>query len=145
MGEYLLADEQSCVSLPDALSYMDGAHIACGGGTAYEALLRANLNGNDRVSITPVGLSVGMIAQALGVKQVIGIDLSEERVKIAHKIGAITDGISASGSEAESFIRDKTNNELCEAAFDCSGRTTAASGGVISGHVRRQSRAGNRQ
>jgi D-arabinose 1-dehydrogenase-like Zn-dependent alcohol dehydrogenase len=67
----LPADEQSCVPLTDALSslsYMDGAHIARGGGTAYEALLRANVNGNDRVLITglgPVGLSVGMIAYVL--------------------------------------------------------------------------------
>lgn len=128
MGEYLLADEQSCVPLPDALSYMDGAMIACGAGTAYEALLRADVNGNDRVFITglgPVGLALGMIAQKLGAQQVIGVDLSEERVRIAEKVGAITAGISATGDEALAFVREQTDNELCEASFDCSGAAPA--------------------
>lgn len=128
MGEYLLADEQSCVPLPDGLSYMDGAIIACGAGTAYEALLRANVNGNDRVLITglgPVGLSLGMIAQKLGAKQVIGVDLSPERVKIAQEIGAITEGASAAGDDAFDFIKAATNGDLAEAAFDCSGNVHA--------------------
>lgn len=130
MGEYLLADEQSCVPLPDQLSYLDGAIIACGAGTAYEALLRANVNGNDRVLITglgPVGLSLGLIAQQLGAQQVIGVDLSPERVRIAQEIGAITDGAAVAGDEAFDFIRDATGGELAEAAFDCSGNVHARS------------------
>jgi threonine dehydrogenase-like Zn-dependent dehydrogenase len=130
MGDYLLADEQSLVPLPDELSYMDGALIACGAGTAYEALLRANVSGRDRVLITglgPVGLSVGMIAQALGAKEVIGVDLSPERVQIAKQIGAITDGSNASGDEAFEFIKSATNGDLAEASFDCSGNVHARS------------------
>ena len=34
MGEYLLAEEASCIPLPDELSLEDGALIACGAGTA---------------------------------------------------------------------------------------------------------------
>lgn len=128
MGEYLLADEASCIPLPDQLSYEDGAIIACGGGTAYEALLRTNVSGRDRVLITglgPVGLAVGMMAQKMGVEQVIAVDLSPERIALGMKIGAITAGISASGDEALEFIRQQTNNELCEASFDCSGAAPA--------------------
>lgn len=128
MGEYLLADEQSCVPLPEGLSFVDGALIACGAGTAYEALLRAQVSGNDRVLVTglgPVGLSIGLIAQALGVKQVVGVDLSPERVKIAMEIGAITDGAATSGDEAYEFIRSATNGELAEASFDASGNVHA--------------------
>lgn len=128
MGEYLLADEQSCVPLPEQLSYMDGAIIACGAGTAYEALLRTNVNGNDRILITglgPVGLSLGLIAQKLGVHQVVGVDLSPERVTIAQEIGAITDGASAAGGDALEFIRAATNGDLAEASFDCSGNVHA--------------------
>lgn len=130
MGEYLLAEEQSCVPLPDELSYIDGALIACGAGTAYEALLRANVSGNDRVLITglgPVGLALGMIAQKLGAKQVIGVDLSPERVKIAEQVGAITNGAAASGDDAFDFISSQTNGDLAEAAFDCSGNVHARS------------------
>lgn len=128
MGEYLLADEASCIPLPDELSYMDGALIACGSGTAYEALLRAGVSGKDRVLITglgPVGLSIGLIAQGLGAREVIGIDLSQERVKIAQEIGAITAGSASSGDEALEFIREQTKGELAEAAFDASGNVHA--------------------
>jgi threonine dehydrogenase-like Zn-dependent dehydrogenase len=128
MGEFLLADEANCVPLPDPLSYMDGALIACGGGTAYEALLRVGVSGNDRVLITglgPVGLSIGLIAQGLGAKQLIGIDLSEDRVRIAEEIGAITAGSAASGDDALDFIRQQTNGEYAEASFDASGNVYA--------------------
>ena len=38
MAEYLLADKKGVVPLPDELSYTDGAQVACGFGTCYEAL-----------------------------------------------------------------------------------------------------------
>lgn len=128
MGEYLVADEQSCIPLPDQLSFMDGAIIACGAGTAYEALLRTNVNGNDRAFITglgPVGLSLGILAQALGVKQVIGVDTSAERVRIAKQIGAITEGDSLTGDEAYEYVKAATNGDGTEASFDCSGNVHA--------------------
>ena len=37
---YLLAEENTCIRLPDSLSFIDGAFCACGFGTAYEALRR---------------------------------------------------------------------------------------------------------
>lgn len=128
MGEYLLAEEASCIPLPESLSYEDGALIACGSGTAYEALLRTQVSGRDRIFITglgPVGLSIGMIAQKFGVEQVIGMDLSPERVEIAKKIGAITSGTSGNADEALEFVRQETKGELCEATFDCSGAAPA--------------------
>src|SRR3954468_21809634 len=39
---YLLAEERTCVGLPDALTFLDGACVACGFGTAYEAVRRAD-------------------------------------------------------------------------------------------------------
>ena len=39
-ADYLLAEEDTCVALPDELSYVDGALVACGFGTVYEALNR---------------------------------------------------------------------------------------------------------
>src|ERR671928_978974 len=35
-ADYLLAEESTCIPLPDSLSYVDGACVACGFGTAYE-------------------------------------------------------------------------------------------------------------
>ena len=80
----------------------------------------------------PVGLAVGMIAQRLGARQVIGVDLSDHRVGIAKRVGAITDGLSSRGDEALEFVREQTGGELCEASFDCSGAAFSADLGTAS-------------
>ena len=65
-ADVLLAEERDLLELPDSLSYLDGACVACGFGTAYEALCRVDLSGRDRLLITglgPVGLAVGLLAK----------------------------------------------------------------------------------
>ena len=39
-ADYLLAEESTCVRLPQQLTFLDGACVGCGFGTAYEALIR---------------------------------------------------------------------------------------------------------
>ena len=78
-ADYLLADETTCILLPDDLSWLDGACVACGFGTAYEAVTRMQVSGRDRVLVTglgPVGLAAGMLARALGASENWGIDVS---------------------------------------------------------------------
>ena len=68
-ADFLLAEERDLLELPDSLTYLDGACVACGFGTAYEALCRVDLSGRDRLLITglgPVGLAVGSAGQEDG-------------------------------------------------------------------------------
>ena len=51
LAEYMVADVSTCIHLPDFLTYEDGAMIACGFGTAYQGLLRANVSGRDTVLV----------------------------------------------------------------------------------------------
>src|SRR4051794_20616453 len=44
-AELLLAEERTCVALPDELTFLDGACVACSFGTAYEALTQAGVSG----------------------------------------------------------------------------------------------------
>ena len=41
---YMLAEESCCLLLPSSLTYLDGSLVACGVGTAWEALKRANVS-----------------------------------------------------------------------------------------------------
>src|SRR3712207_370254 len=78
-AEYLLADETTCILLPEPLTYADGALVSCGFGTAYEGLLRLGLSGRDRLLITglgPVGLAAAMLGRALGAGPIIGTDVA---------------------------------------------------------------------
>lgn len=128
MAEYLVADEKTCILIPDGLSYIDGAIVSCGFGTAYEAIINCNASGDDRILITglgPVGLAVGMIARAIGAKQVIGVDISEDRAALAREIGAVTDTVVGGGDEALEKIMELTGGTGCELTYDCSGATPA--------------------
>jgi threonine dehydrogenase-like Zn-dependent dehydrogenase len=43
------------VELPDSLTYIDGAQVACGFGTVYEALEKIGVSGDDAVLVVGPG------------------------------------------------------------------------------------------
>jgi threonine dehydrogenase-like Zn-dependent dehydrogenase len=124
---YLLAEENTCIHLPDNLTFLDGALIACGFGTAWEALTRMKVDGRDRLLITglgPVGLAAGILGRALGAREIIGLDTSPARMEMAKKFGAVDHAIASDG-EALDKVKALTDGKGCEAAIDCSGAAPA--------------------
>jgi threonine dehydrogenase-like Zn-dependent dehydrogenase len=124
---YLLAEENTCIRLPDNLSYEDGALVACGFGTAWEALTRMRVSGQDRLLVTglgPVGLAAAMLGKALGVRQVVGVDTSTHRIALAEQLGLVDNGF-ISDADALGKVLDVTQGKGCEAAIDCSGAPPA--------------------
>ena len=124
---YLLAEENTCVHLPDNLSYLDGALIACGFGTAWEALTRMKVNGQDRllvVGLGPVGLAAAMLGRALGAREVIGVDTSADRLALAKKLNLVNHAV-ASGQQTLEEIHALTQGHGCETSVDCSGAASA--------------------
>lgn len=120
LAEYMVADASTCIPLPDFLTYEDGAMIACGFGTAYQGLLRANISGRDRVVVMglgPVGQAALILAKAMGA-ETIGVDIAEERAEMARKIGA--DKVFTSDNVVEE-IMEYTDGKGVEVAVDCSG------------------------
>ncbi|RGU91363.1 alcohol dehydrogenase [Clostridium sp. AF15-17LB] len=121
LAEYMVADADTCIHLPDFLTYEDGAMIACGFGTAYQGLLRANVSGNDRVLVMglgPVGQAALILAKALGA-QTVGVDISEERMEMARAIGA--DEVLPGDDDVVENIMKLTGGKGVEVAVDCSG------------------------
>jgi threonine dehydrogenase-like Zn-dependent dehydrogenase len=126
-ADYLLAEEATCILLPGPLSYVDGALVSCGFGTAYEGLLRLGLSGQDRLLITglgPVGLAAAMLGRAMGAGPIIGTDLAPERLKIALDHGLVDHALPADDAAAGA-IADLTDGRGCEASIDCSGSGAA--------------------
>ncbi|MGI8695806.1 MAG: zinc-dependent alcohol dehydrogenase family protein [Mycobacteriales bacterium] len=118
-ADLLLADEADLLPLPDSLSFVDGACVACGFGTAYEALARAGVSGRDTVLVTglgPVGLATGLLARAMGAPLVVGIDPSAERRTLAETLSAVH-----LAAVDEGPLRDATGGQGAEVAVDCSG------------------------
>jgi threonine dehydrogenase-like Zn-dependent dehydrogenase len=131
MAEYILCDEKDLVELPGALSYTDGAQVACGFGTVYEAIQKVGVSGTDSVLVVglgPVGLAALMLCRAMGARQLIGIEGNPFRIELAKKLN-LADTVLSPGAANEEEIKALTGGRGVERAFDCSasdgGRVTA--------------------
>src|SRR3979490_567203 len=98
------------VPLPDQLSFSAGAAIAWGSGSAYSALRRINLSGNDTIAIFgqgPVGLAATQYAKAMGAK-VIALDISQQRLDRAKAFGA-DEVVNPGSNDPVAAIKDLTH------------------------------------
>ncbi|MQA78776.1 MAG: alcohol dehydrogenase catalytic domain-containing protein [Streptosporangiales bacterium] len=126
-ADYLLAEEASCILLPEPLTFVDGALVSCGFGTAYEGLLRADLTARDRLLVTglgPVGLATAMLGRALGASTIIGSDPSADRVALAERLDLVDHAVVDPGA-LDDAVADVTGGLGCEVAVDCSGSAHA--------------------
>jgi threonine dehydrogenase-like Zn-dependent dehydrogenase len=122
MAEYILCDEKDLVELPDGLSYADGAQVACGFGTVYEAIMKLGVSGNDSVLVVglgPVGLATAMLCKALGAQKIYGIEANGFRIGLAKELGLFDQVLPAADTNPEE-IRALTGGRGVERAFDAS-------------------------
>lgn len=122
MAPYILAEEKDLILLPDELSYCDGAQVACGFGTTYEALEKIGVCGNDAVLIVglgPVGLAAAMLAKAMGAEKIIGVEYSDERLKLAENL-ELFDFVFKSDDDCLNKILKVTGGNGVEKSVDCS-------------------------
>ncbi len=125
-AKYMKVPAHTLVKLPDALSYKTGAAISCGTGTAYGALKRLDLAGDETIAIFgqgPVGLSATQLAKAMGAR-VIALDIGDERLELAKKFGA-DEVIDPGKNDVVEAIRDLTHGEGVHKSVDCSSSSEA--------------------
>ncbi|MBI4219279.1 MAG: zinc-binding dehydrogenase [Chloroflexi bacterium] len=121
-SDLMLALSSMCVPMPDQLSFGEGAAIACGTGTAYQALKRLNVNGLDTLAVYgqgPVGLSATLLGAAMGAR-VIAIDPDEKRLELASRHGASV-AINPRKDDPVQAIKQVTHGEGADAALDATG------------------------
>ena len=125
-AKYMKVPAHTLVRLPDDLSFKTGAAISCGTGTAYGALKRLDLAGDETIVIFgqgPVGLSGTQLAKEMGAR-VIALDVSEERRQLALDFGA-DEVIDPLSNDVVSAIKDLTNGEGAHKSLDCSSNSEA--------------------
>ena len=126
-AEFLLAQENTCLPMPESMSYVDGALVSCGFGTAYEALLRLDVSGRDSLLVTglgPVGLAAAMLGRAMGGGPVLGTDISAERMSMALELGLVDEAVPAD-EHAGNRLDELRGGRGFTATVDCSGNATA--------------------
>lgn len=130
-ARYMKVPVSTLVPLPDDLSFEVGAAISCGTGTAYGALRRLSLHGDETIAIFgqgPVGLSATQLAKAMGAR-IIAVDISPERRALASEFGAdvVIDPVA---DDPVSAIRDLTGGEGAHKTMDCSSAPAARAAAV---------------
>jgi len=132
-AKYMKVPAHTVVKLPDALSFKTGAAISCGTGTAYGALKRLDLAGDETIAIFgqgPVGLSATQLAKAMGAR-VIALDISSERRDLARKFGA-DEVVDPMANDVVEAIRELTHGEGAQKTLDCSSNPEARRAAVQS-------------
>ena len=126
MAPYILADEKDLIPLPDELTYLDGAQVACGFGTVYEAIQKIGVCGDDAVLVTglgPVGLAALMVAKAMGANKLYGVEVNEKRAALAKELGLVDEVFHPDVAVEE--IRKRTGGKGVERALDASANPAA--------------------
>ncbi|MBS3733770.1 MAG: alcohol dehydrogenase catalytic domain-containing protein [Phycisphaerae bacterium] len=89
-ADRILTDARNCMPLPDALSFEDGAFMACGAGTTWSALRKIRPCGEDIVEVVglgPLGLVGVAFCKAFGA-EVVAVGRRAARIEAAGKMGA---------------------------------------------------------
>lgn len=125
-AQYLKVPAHTVVPLPEELSFVAGAGISCGIGTAYGALRRVRPSGNDTIAVFgqgPVGLAATQLAAAMGA-HVIALDVTAARLARATELGAEA-VVNPADADPVEAITDLTRGRGVAYAFEASGAESA--------------------
>ena len=123
---YMKVPVHTLVPLPEALSFQTGAAIACGTGTAYGALKRLGLEGDETIAVFgqgPVGLSATQLAAAMGAR-VIAVDPAADRREMALARGADV-VLDPTDGKVVQAIKDLTHGEGADKSLDATNSAEA--------------------
>ena len=135
-AKYMRVAAHSVVPLPEDVSFPAGAAVACGTGTAYGALKRIALEGDETIAVFgqgPVGLSATLLAREMGAR-VIAVEMSAERRQLALDWGA-DEAIDPSDVDAVEAIKDLTRGEGADKTMDCTSSVDARRAAVQSTRI----------
>lgn len=126
-ARYLKCPARTLVELPEELSFETGAAISCGTGTAWGALQRLGLSGDQTIAVFgqgPVGLSATLLAAKMGAR-VIALDTSPERLARAKDFGADLLINPAETNSVLGAIKEATHGLGAHASLDASSNPLA--------------------
>jgi succinate semialdehyde reductase (NADPH) len=128
LAEYAVVPVAGLFALPAGLPLVESAVLGCAVFTAYGAVRHsADLRGGERVAVVAcggVGLNIIQIARAFGAAQIVAVDVSDEKLRIAHQLGA-TETVNASGlapGDVTKKVFEMTKGRGVDVAFEVLGR-----------------------
>ena len=124
LAEYSVVPATDVFPLVDGLPLEESAVLGCAVFTAYGAVRHgAELRGGERVAVVAVGgvgINVIQIAHAFGASQIIAVDVKDDKLEAARRLGA-TDVVNATTTDATARVRELTDGRGVDVAFEVLG------------------------
>jgi S-(hydroxymethyl)glutathione dehydrogenase/alcohol dehydrogenase len=125
LADYAVVPATDVFALPDGVQPHEAAILGCAVFTAYGAVRHsADLRTGETVAVVAVG-GVGMnlvqVARAFGASQVIAVDIVDEKLEMARRLGA-TDTVNGSRDNVVAMVREFTGGTGVDVAFEALGR-----------------------
>ncbi|WIY81854.1 zinc-binding dehydrogenase [Propionimicrobium sp. PCR01-08-3] len=125
LAQYCVIPATSVAVVPDDIDPIKGAILGCAAMTAYGAVRRgADLRYGESVAVVAtggVGSNIIQIASAFGAKQVIAIDVADDKLAVAKGLGA-TDVVNSSTESVREKVLELTGGVGVDVAFEALGR-----------------------
>lgn len=124
LAEYCVVPDTDVFVLPEAISTAEAAVLGCSVFTSLGAVKNvAKLAVGETVAVVAVGgigLNIVQMAVAFGAKQVIAIDINDEKLKLAADLGA-THVVNSRTIDPVERVRELTGGRGVDVAFEALG------------------------
>lgn len=125
LAEYCVIPSTSVAVVPDVIDPVKGAILGCAAMTAYGAVRRgADLRYGETVAVVAtggVGSNIIQISKAFGAKQIIAIDVADDKLEAARALGA-TDVVNSMNENVHDAVFGLTGGRGVDVAFEALGR-----------------------
>jgi succinate semialdehyde reductase (NADPH) len=124
LAEYCVVPATDVFPLAPGLPLEESAVLGCAVFTAYGAVRHgADLRGGERVAVVAtggVGINIIQIAKAFGSSQIIAVDIRDDKLDAARRLGA-TDVVNSTTTDATARVRELTEGRGVDVAFEVLG------------------------
>ena len=124
LAEYSVVPATDVFPLADNLPLEESSVLGCAIFTAYGAVRHAgDLRGGERIAVVAaggVGINIIQIARAFGASQIIAVDVKDDKLEAATRLGA-TDVVNSTKTDAVARVRELTSGRGVDVAFEVLG------------------------
>src|SRR5689334_23056614 len=124
LAEYAVVPATDVFPVPATLPLQESSVLGCAIFTAYGAVRHAaELRGGERIAVVAaggVGINIVQIARAFGASQVIAVDVRDDKLEAARRLGA-TDVVNSRDTDAVARVRELTDGRGVDVAFEVLG------------------------
>lgn len=124
LAEYAVVPVTALTPVPEGIDLENAAILGCAAMTAYGAVHRAGgIREGQTVAVVAVGgigSSIIQVCRAAGAARIIAVDISDEKLDFARRLGA-DDVVNSAGTDPVAAVRELTGGRGVDLAFEALG------------------------